>query len=666
MKSISFVLCASILASFLFISCSSSSFINLGDLKSELNLTDFPTQAGYPDADEVVLKEAHDVHVILDEDYNLVTVENFTKIVKMFKNVAENASGEIDVFDGQTLNSVSARTIKADGGVIELKPEDFHTITGDEEGYVFYSDMKKVKFTFPAVEKDCITELHFSIYSKYPFLQDVWAIQGTDPKLENTYKLTAPIILVTPKSKGGYDWTWRYKAYNCFLDEPTQEKDIWNDNRATIDKTVTFCWAEKDVPGFEGDPMMPSSDNYTECVRFSPSGWSTWDDVAGWYHKYHFADQLIITDEISIKAKELTKDCPTDVEKLKKVYAFIQTLRYVAIDIGQGGYTPSQPAEVLRRQYGDCKDKSTLLIALLRSLGLDAKPVLVLTRDHGKLDPDFPCWRFNHMIVKATMKDGTVYWMDPTVDHCSLGEIPWWDRGISVLVLNDDGTSRMEFVPPSAFGDNNREISINVVLASQDEADYDITMIFKGQDNFVLRCLLSEKTHDEVVKFCKSLVAENFLTAEVTGYTISDFDAVDSDFVFNFKIKVPGAVEHQGDLLFVNPDPVRLTGDWTWLARDKRLYDIEFDCPRTINESISLDLPKDKYTIRTLPNDLTQVKKGLYYSETTKDNGDGSVKITKSFSIQYKLFKSDAFNEIKTFMESMRKASGEKVILTIK
>ncbi len=116
----------------------------------------------------------------------------------------------------------------------------------------------------------------------------------------------------------------------------------------------------------------------------------------------------------------------------------------------------------------------------------------------------------------------------------------------------------------------------------------------------------------------------------------------------------------------MNPDPVRLTGDWTWLARDKRLYDIEFDCPRTINESISLDLPKDKYTIRTLPNDLTQVKKGLYYSETTKDNGDGSVKITKSFSIQYKLFKSDAFNEIKTFMESMRKASGEKVILTIK
>lgn len=659
------LLCLSFLISFLFLSCSSSSFINLEELKSELDLKDFPSQNDYPDADAIVLSEVHDVHAILDEEYNFVTLENTTKVIKLFKNIEQYASVEIVLHDGDMLQSISARTIKPDGTAIELKPEDFHTITGDDQGYIFYSDTKKVKFTYPAIEKNCILEYHCSIHSSYPFIQDVWNIEGRIPKLENIYRLTVPKILIATEAQGGYNWTWRYKPFHYQLERPDVHENL-TPSQVTRDQTVTFSWTEKNLPAFEPDPMMPSYDNYLAYVKFAPSEWKEWDNISDWYNKYHFKDQLVITDEISNKAKELTKDCSAETEKLKSVYAFIQTLRYVAIEIGQGGFTPSVPQKVLERKYGDCKDKSILLISLLRSLDIEAKPVLLLTEDEGRIDPNFPCWEFNHMIVEVKTRDGKYYWLDPTVDHCPLGEIPYQDQGVSGLVINDDGTSQLSLIPASTYQDNGQDISIKVSLAPQNEVDYDITIKFKGEENFSTRSYLNEKTYDEIVKFCKSLVSDNFLNTEVTDYSISDLNAVDSALTFNFRLKVPNAIEKQGDLVFLTTDPLSSFGNLDWLSRDKRTYDIEFNYPRSVNKTIELDFPKDKYAVRTLPNDTYLVKKGLYYSSSDKADDEGHITGKESFSLQYKYFKASYFKDMKNFVEGMRKAAQEKIILTAK
>ncbi len=659
------VLSLTFFTSFFFFSCASSPFVNLNQLKTELNVKDFPNQSDYPNADAVVLSEVHDVHAILDEEYNFVTDEKITKVIKLFKNIDDYASVEIPIYDGEILKAISARTIKPDGSTIELKKEDFHTITGDEQGYLFYSDRKKVKFTFPSIEKNCIIEYHYSVYSRYPFIQGVWGIQSSIPKLENSYKLTVPLLLILPVSKGGYDWTWRYKSFNFFLDRPNEHRNL-TPSQANLDQTVTFSWIQKNIAAFEPDPMMPPYDYYVPYVKFAPSEWKTWDDISKWYNKYHFEDRLDITDEISNKAKELTTDCITEADKLKKVYAFIQTLRYVAIEIGQGGYTPSKPQKVLERNYGDCKDKSILLISLLRSLGITAKPVLVLTENKGRIDPNFPSWEFNHMIVQAKTTNGTLYWMDPTVDHCPLGKIPYLDEGASVLVLNDDGTSQFGLTPSSTHEDNVQDVHMKVSLATQDEVDYDITITFKGEENFSTRSFLNDMTHDEIVKFCKSLVADNYLNADVANYSMSDLNAVDSALVFNFKLKVPNAVERQGDLVFLNVDPLKLPGNWNWLARDKRTYDIEFNYPRTVNKTIELDFPKDTYAIRTLPNNINLAKKGLYFSEADQSDGNGHVIVKESFSVQYKYFKANYFKDLKDFVEVMRKTSQEKIILTTK
>ena len=115
---------------FTFISCSSGNFVDLNELRSELKVKDFPTQKDYPEADALVLSEAHYVKVSINELYKLETVEEVKKVTKLFKNIDDYASVGIPVLSGNKITDIFARTIKPNGDIIELKRDDFHTITG--------------------------------------------------------------------------------------------------------------------------------------------------------------------------------------------------------------------------------------------------------------------------------------------------------------------------------------------------------------------------------------------------------------------------------------------------------------------------------------------------------------------------------------------------------
>jgi Domain of Unknown Function with PDB structure (DUF3857)/Transglutaminase-like superfamily len=659
-----FQLVLPIALSFILLSCSSSPFVNIESLQQELDVKGFPQQSDYPEADAIVLSEVHDVRVIIEDNDDIGTIEKVTKVVKLFKNIESYAFVEIPTYNGDKLTNISARTIKPDGSTIELKDEDFHTSIGEGDNEVFYSDRKITKFTFPAIEKNCIIEYHYTIMEAYPFIQDEWRIQSSIPKLEDIYKLTVPILLMAPEVEGGAAWSWRYRFCNCPLESPTVDED--RRPSAATDKTVTYSWIKRNVPAFTPDPMMPCPDLYLQYVKFAPSDWETWNDISKWYYEKHFKPKLVISDEVSARAKDLTQDCGSEKEKIEKIYAYVQTFRYVAMLIGENGYTPNEPQTVMERKYGDCKDKSALLIALLKSIGVSAKPVLLITAGNGIIRTDFPSWEFNHMIVKATTLDGKTYWMDPTVDHCALGEIPSDDEGMQALVLNDDNTSQIETIPASTSNDNVDDIQMRVTVPSSNEAEFDITMTFKGESNFYTRSFFNEKTHDEMVKFCKSLVADDYLDAEVVDYSFSNLDSVDSNLVFTFKLKVPNAIEKQGDLFFLNIDPFKLSGDWSWLARDKRTYDIHFDEPRTINKTIELELPQDKYAIRDIPDDSRLTMDGLYYEKNYKNSNDGHIIMNETFSIESRDIKARNFRKVKDFIESMRTKTKERIVLTAK
>ena len=92
-------------------------------------------------------------------------------------------------------------------------------------------------------------------------------------------------------------------------------------------------------------------------------------------------------DEVRRTARGLVTRGMTDADRVRAVYDFVVTsTRYVGLEFGIHGYKPYKVTQVLARRFGDCKDKASLLIALLREVGVDAELVLVRTRRGGRLD----------------------------------------------------------------------------------------------------------------------------------------------------------------------------------------------------------------------------------------------------------------------------------------
>ncbi|MFZ0980451.1 MAG: DUF3857 domain-containing protein [Candidatus Acidiferrales bacterium] len=142
------------------------------------------------------------------------------------------------------------------------------------------------------------------------------------------------------------------------------------------------------------------------------SSFKSWDEVADWYWNLQ-KDRLEPSLAVRAKAADLTKGMTDDSAKLHAIYDFVSThYRYIGIAFGIGRYQPHSADDVLSNNYGDCKDKYTLLASLLQAVGIQAYPVLISSTQ--RLDPDIPSpAQFDHLIGYVPQGKSAV-WLDTT------------------------------------------------------------------------------------------------------------------------------------------------------------------------------------------------------------------------------------------------------------
>ncbi len=138
----------------------------------------------------------------------------------------------------------------------------------------------------------------------------------------------------------------------------------------------------------------------------------SWAEVGAWYRGL-IKDRAVPDAAIQAKADELTRGLTTDDAKVDALYHYVATqYRYIAVSFGIGRLQPHTAAEVFRNQYGDCKDKHTLLQAMLAAEKIEAEPVLIGSGARVNEALPMPS-QFNHMITLVKLKDHEV-WLDST------------------------------------------------------------------------------------------------------------------------------------------------------------------------------------------------------------------------------------------------------------
>ena len=213
------------------------------------------------------------------------------------------------------------------------------------------------------------------------------------------------------------------------------------------DGRSTWTWATADVSEYRPEAFSPDTNSVqTYIVASLPL---TWSGIAQWYHSLSH-DRYTLGPAERAKLDEVVGGATTRLDTIRAVHRWVaQDIRYVSVSLGIGGYQPRLPAETIATGFGDCKDKTTLFIGALRTLGISADPVL-LNRSASLVRPEHPSIRqFNHLI--AAVREGTsTTFTDLTSAWTPYGELPLSEQGGFAVIVRGDGRAEEVRLPKIA------------------------------------------------------------------------------------------------------------------------------------------------------------------------------------------------------------------------
>ena len=160
-------------------------------------------------------------------------------------------------------------------------------------------------------------------------------------------------------------------------------------------------------------------------------------------------------------------------QRIAPILAEIQAnVRYTGFELGSAAYMPRPPAETLRRGFGDCKDKSVLLVSRLRQEGIPAYVVLLTPYPSPDVNPDLPGIEgFSHAIVYVPGRPAL--WIDPTSEFTPATRLPYQDQGRWALVASN-GSTQLVRTPQSRAEENIQRYNVTLKLAPEGEASMEM------------------------------------------------------------------------------------------------------------------------------------------------------------------------------------------------
>lgn len=261
----------------------------------------------------------------------------------------------------------------------------------------------------------------------------------------------------------------RVRRSRFVLDAPSDVKPVvssinldFSPRSGTADGRRTTTWERADPPKFTPEPFAPDTNSVQMHIIASLPG--SWGDVARWYGTLG-RDRYGVTPALEAKLAELVAPARTKADSIRAIHRWVaQDIRYVSIALGMGGYQPRTADTTFTTGFGDCKDKATLFIALLRRMGVTAYPVLLHTNASNVQRAHPSIRQFNHAIAAVEIGKNLVY-TDLTSAYTPFGELPWPEQGGFALVVLPDGNSREVALPKAPHLSRSIEVRVTAVMS---------------------------------------------------------------------------------------------------------------------------------------------------------------------------------------------------------
>jgi len=268
---------------------------------------------------------------------------------------------------------------------------------------------------------------------------------------------------------------------------------------------------------------------------------ASWDEVGRWYAGLE-KDRRQPSKDVQTQADALTKGLKTDREKVEALYDYVATnFRYVSLSLGMARYQPHAAGDVLHNQYGDCKDKHTLLAALLEAEGMHASAVLI--NSYRKLDPDVPSpAQFNHVITLLPLGNQEL-WMDTTTEVAPFRLLSYSLRKKQGLVVPPSGTPHLEETPADPPAADSELTEVEGKVSESGKLDGQVRYTVRGDTELIFRMLVRRIPAAQWKAFGEGLNNRLGLGGEISNLKMTDPASTHEPFVLSYDVSKPNFLD---------------------------------------------------------------------------------------------------------------------------
>lgn len=612
-----------------------------------LSLRDYPPDSS---ATAVILAE----YSTIEFDAQFRPVLDRHRRIKILKPSAYDTWGTVTLAgyaDVSDISKVEGQTFNLDArGRIETIRVDKKSIFSQKSS----AGYREIRFTLPALQPGSVIEYRYRVTYEHPIYLPTWTIQYAEPTLFSEFRMEIPEVI---------NFAFIIQGHPLF------EVDESIPYTRFREKGVIHRWVIRDVPSLRDEPFITTAADYAASVRFQIHSVRVngryepfvgdWSELAETLmDSPSFGGQIGGDRELRRQAESVVAGLD-DVSETARMKALYDHVRASMSWNGGRGYFPSEKLGASWKNLSaDVAGMNLTLIALLREAGLEASPVLLSTRDNGRITQRYPLLQQFDYLITHVEADGESYLLDPTDRGRPMNLLPF--RALSGIgwLVECDGAHRWIKV-----GTEERFDQTATIIGRLDPSGAvagTLHASFAGYGALEARALLDEADDERAI--VRSLVLGDQPDAEIDTTLIRNREDIESALVVELAFRAPQAGQSAGDMLFLNPTLVGRMEE-NPLRAETRAFPVDFGYPSRSVYSLVLALPEGYSVVEGPTNRKLKLRDGSATLTRFVEQSDSVFTLRTVVERQRSVYEPSDYAELRAFYERVVATDAEQIVL---
>ena len=621
-----------------------------------------------PTAEAVVLCDIGDVRFADAQDYSYNVEFTRTRRIKIFTN-AGISYGEVSIplyndnqGNNETLEKVEAFCYNWENNQLNRTELDMSNVYEEK----INNRLTFKKFVVPGTKPGSIIEYRYVILSPFHFSLPTWRFQDHIPTVYSMYVTRMiPFYEYTLIMQGSR----RFDSQTNIVDP---EQRLWGNlsdgGRGTLIGTgmkfndFIHTYIMKDIPAFRDEAFISSDEDYLIKLDFQESKFhsytgtetaiiSTWpkliqdllkDDVFGKFMRsFEKPAKKLLASEIDTAGKSPITKCKNIVDFVKKSYKW---------DEIESIYSTRSQKEFINQKTGNCAEINLFLTQLLRTAGINASPVILSTRDHGKIKADYPFLHFfNYVLVLVTLKDQT-FLCDGCEFYTDFNRIPPRCINDKGLVVKDGD---LTWVPLNLDykSIDHKEVGIEINPAEL-KIKARLELNAAEMDAYWYR----KTFQNDSLKLRKKIADMGF--QEISNVSTSNFER--HDLPYTISAVGESEIEQLDNKLVISPY-LSFYPKENQLKQPTRTYPIDFTFADMEEYKCNILIP-DGYKVLSVPENFSLDNSSVLIKTSYTVNGK-TIMIESAFGFKKAFYPSTEYLNIKSYFDTIIKKFNDQIVL---